>query len=216
MSFGRTTQGLGFRTLAVFVVLLSSLPAGGGDQTASLENWLAKEELLLAKTPSLYFIVFLKSKVIALKSRGLTLQEWKVRSIHAWGNPPPLSALTLEKKSTLFPPKRTKIKPAANEEEAATFELDALELKDMPSRFTLFLSGGMRVYVRPGAKVFFPRLGNFGHLIAWNVWVPLKNLFLQIRKKPFGAIDVELEKKGDAQSVYWAFPDGIKGLFFPT
>ena len=215
MPFGATTRGWAFIALVVLVILFSSLPAGGGDQTASLENRLAKEEILLAKTPSLYFIVYLKSKVIALRSRGLTLQEWKIQSLHAWGDTLPLSALTLEKKSTLFPPKRTKIKPAANEEEAATFELDALELKDMPSRFTLFLSGGIRVFVRPKARGFFPRLGNFGHLIVWNVWVPLKTLFLQMRKKPFGSIDIKLDNKEAAQSVYWAFPDGIKGLAFP-
>jgi hypothetical protein len=191
------------------------MPAWGGDQVASHENRLAKEELLLAKTPSLYFIFYLKSRVIALKSRGLILQEWKVQSIHAWGDTPPLSALTLDKKSTLFPPKRTKIKPASSEEEAATFELDALELKDMPSRFTLFLSGGIRVSVRPKARGFFSQLGNFGHLIAWNVWVPLRNLSFRMGKKPFGAIVIKLEKKEDAQAVYWAFPDGIKGLIFP-
>jgi hypothetical protein len=215
MPVQRTMRGGNFRRLAAFCLLWAPLPALGGDQTAYLENRLAKEELLLAKTPSLYFIVYFKSKVIALKSRGITLQEWKVQSIQAWGDGAPLGALTLEKKSTLFPPKRTKIKPAANEEEAATFELDALELKDMPSRFTLFLSGGIRVFVRPKARGFFPRLGNFGHLLAWNLWVPLKNLSFQLRKRPFAAIDIKLEKKEDSQAVYWAFPDGIKGLVFP-
>ena len=201
--------------LAVGFVLLASLPLFGGDQTAYLENRLAKEELLLAKTPSLYFIVSVKSKMLALKSRGMILQEWPIQSIHAWGNGAPLSALTLEKKSTLFPPKRTQIKPAANEEEAATFELDALELKDMPSRFTLFLSAGIRVHFRPKARGFFSHLGNFGHFLSWNFWVPLKNLSYRLRKKPFAAIDIKLEKKDDSRFVYWAFPEGIKGLIFP-
>ena len=215
MALGRMRRSREFGRLAVFCLLWASLPALGGDQTAYLENRLAKEERLLSKTPSLYFIVYFKSKMIALKSRGITLQEWKVQSIQTWGDGAPLGALTLEKKSTIFPPKRTKIKPAANEEEAATFELDALELKDMPSRFTLFLSGGIRVFVRPKARGFFPRLGNFGHLLAWNLWVPLKNLSFQLRKRPFAAIDIKLEKKEDSQAVYWAFPDGIKGLVFP-
>jgi len=208
-------RGRDFRALTVSCVLALSLPVWGVDQTASLQNRLAQEEIVLAKTPSLYFIVYLKSRVIALRSRGMTLQEWKVQSIHAWGEAPPLGALTLAKKSTLFPPKRTKIKPAANEEDAATFELDALELKDMPARFTLFLSGGIRILVRPKARGFFPRLGNFGHLIAWNLWVPLKNLSFRLRKKPFAAIDIKLEKKEDGQALYWALPDGVKGLVFP-
>jgi len=215
MPFGRMMGGCGFRVLAVVCVLSSSVPAWGADQTASFENRLAKEELVLAKTPSLYFIVYLKSKMIALRSRGMTLHKWEVESIRVWGDAPPLSALTLEKKSTLFPPKRAKIKPAAKEEEAATFELETLELKDMPSRFTLFLSGGIRVFVRPNAGGFFPRLGNLGHLIVWNLWLPLKNLSFELKKKPFAAIDIRLEKKEDGQAMYWALPDGVKGLVFP-
>jgi hypothetical protein len=202
-------------SLVVFCLLWISLPARGDDRTVYFEKTLAKEELLLARTPSLYFIVYVKSKTIALRSRGMTLQEWKVKGVHAWGKEAPLDALTLEKKSTLFPPKRAKIKPAANEGEDATFELEALELKDMPSRFTLFLSRGVRVYVRSQARGFFPRLGNLGHLLAWNLWVPLKNLSFRLIKKPFGAIDIKLEKKEDSQAVYWAFHDGIKGLIFP-
>ena len=215
MPFGRMMGGCGFRVLAVVCVLSSSVPAWGADQTASFENRLAKEELVLAKTPSLYFIVYLKSKMIALRSRGMTLHKWEVESIRVWGDAPPLSALTLEKKSTLFPPKRAKIKPAAKEEEAATFELETLELKDMPSRFTLFLSGGIRAFVRPNAGGFFPRLGNLGHLIVWNLWLPLKNLSFELKKKPFAAIDIRLEKKEDGQAIYWALPDGVKGLVFP-
>jgi hypothetical protein len=208
-------RGSGLRTLAVFCVLFSSVPARGVDQTTYLQNRLAQEEIVLAKTPSLYFIVYLKSKVIALRSQGMTLQEWKLQSIHAWGEAPPLGALTLEKKSALFPPKRAKIKPAAKEEEAAAFELEALELKDMPSRFTLFLSGGIRLSIRPMARGIFPRLGNFGHVLAWNLWVPLRNLSFRLRRKPFAALDIKLEKKEDGQAVYWALPDGVKGLIFP-
>lgn len=215
MRSGGTMGRWAFAALAVFAVLFPSLPAWGGDQRPLLENRLAKEELLLAKTSNLYFVVYLKSKAIFLKSRGMNLQEWKIQSLHSWGDAPPLSALALEKKSTLFPPKRTKIQPAASEEDPATFELDALELKDMPSRFTLYLSGGIRMHVRPKAKGFFPRLGSIGYLIAWNVWVPLENLLFKMRKKPFAAIDVKLEKKEDGKAVFWAFPDGIKGLVFP-
>jgi hypothetical protein len=198
---------------AVFLALALPGSVRGGEGLAFLENRLAREELALAKTPALYFIIRMKSRTISLKSRGINLAEWKIESLHAWGEAPPLSALTLEKKSSL--PERTKIKPAAGEEGAAPFELEALELKDMPSKFTLFLGGGIRVYIRPMSKSFFPRLGSFGHFLAWNIWVPLKNLSFKLRKKPFGAIDIKLGTKEDGQAIFWALPDGIKGLIFP-
>lgn len=215
MALGRMRQSRKVQRLLLFCLLWASLPAVGGDRTAYLENRLAEEELLLAKTPSLYFIVYAKSKKIALKSRGMTLQEWTVKSLHDWGKGAPLSALTLENKSTLFPPKRKKIVPAAKEEDAAAFELDALELKDMPSRFTLFLNGGIRVHFRSTARGFFPRLGNFGHFLAWNFWIPLQNLSCRLKKRPFAALDIRLGKKEESQAIYWAFADGIKGLVFP-
>ena len=100
-------------------------------------------------------------------------------------------------------------------DEAAVFEPDALELKDMPSRFSLFLTGGTRIYIRPKARGFFPRLGNIGHLLAWYVGAPLTNLTFELRKKPFAAIEVVLPQKEDAQALYWAFPEGVKGLIYP-
>jgi hypothetical protein len=199
--------------LAVFAVFVSAVSAWGEDRSPFLANKLAKEELALAKTPSLYFIVRMKSKKIALKSRGMSLGEWEIKSLHAWGDAPPLSTLALEKKSRL--PERTKIQPASSEEDPATFELDALELKDMPAKFTLFLTGGTQVYIRPKAKGLFPLLGSLGHFLAWNIWVPLKNLSFKLRKKPFAAIAIKLETKEDGQAIFWALPDGIKGLVFP-
>jgi hypothetical protein len=180
------------------------------------ENRLLKEELVLAKTPSLYFLIFLKSKTIALKSRGIILQEWKIESLHHWGDILPLGALTIEKKSTLFPPKRTKIEPGPEPENTSTtFELDALELKDMPSSFVIFLEQGIRLYVRPKPEKFIPRIGSIGHFFAWYVWVPVRNLGCRIKKKPYSAIDIKLSKKEDAQSLYWTLADGLKGLIYP-
>jgi hypothetical protein len=54
-----------------------------------------------------------------------------------------------------------------------------------------------------------------GHLSVWNLWLPLKNLSFELKKKPFAAIDIRLEKKEDGQAIYWALPDGVKGLVFP-
>ena len=208
---GRKRIG-GLLSLMMFVVLVQGLRAQ--DQVFLIENRLAREELQLARTPSLYFIVNLKTGTISLKSRGMILQEWKIESWHSWGGALSPDALTLQKKSTLFPPKRTRIKPAAGEEDAV-FEPDALELKDMPSRFSLFMTGGLRIYVRPKADGFLPRLGNFGPFLAWYVGAPLLNLSSELRKKPFAALEIVLFKKEDCRALYWAFPDGVKGLVYP-
>ncbi|MGB7294080.1 MAG: hypothetical protein WBC70_00690 [Candidatus Aminicenantales bacterium] len=200
----------------IFIVAIGLFHGGFAQEKVPLiQNRLAKEELQLAGSRSLYFIIYLQTGVLALKSRGLILREWRIEKHNSWGDSPPLESVTLQKKSTLFPPKRTRIKPAANEEEAAAFEPEALELKDMPARFTLYLRAGMRIYVRAKADGFFPRLGNLGHFFAWYVWAPLTNLSSELRKKPSAALQIILLHKEDAQSLYWALPDGIKGLIYP-
>jgi hypothetical protein len=206
----------GLLVLILFCAISGLTPGiHAGESGELIRNRLAKEELKLAGTPSLYFIIALQSETISLKSRGVTLREWKISGLRAWGDPPRPTALTILKKSALFPPKRTKIKPAANEAEAAAYEPDALELKDMPSRFSLFLSDGMRIYVRAGVDGFVPRLGTVGHFFAWYVWAPMSNLFSDLRNKPYSALDIKLADKKDVQALYWAFPDGIKGLVYP-
>lgn len=204
-----------FRTLSLALLIGFGPCLLAQDRAPLFEHRLAQEELQLAKTPSLYFIISLKSRTIALKSRGITLREWGIDGLHAWGDPPSPEPVTLRKKSTLFPPRRNKIKPAANEDAESTFELDALELKDMPSRFTLFLSGDLRIYVRAKAGGFLPRLGNVGHFFAWHVWAPLTNLVFELRKRPFAALEIVLPRKEDSQTLYWAFPEELKGLIYP-
>jgi hypothetical protein len=176
-------------------------------------NQLLKEELSLAKTPALYFIFDLEGKTIVLKSRGMVLQEWKIESVRSWGDQPLLKTMTLVKKSTLFPPKRQKIKPGAAEE-GDTFELDALELKDMPSTYVLYMSEGTYLYIRSKPEKFISRVGDIGHLFNWYVWVPLRNLGFELQKKPFTAVDVKLGNKEEAQALYWSLADGIKGIVF--
>jgi hypothetical protein len=203
------------RLVLLFCGLFLTAALRGEEPSAPLlRNRLLKEELALAREPALYFIISLKARTLALKSRGLILQEWRIESVHRWGDAPPLQSLVLEKKSTLYPPKRREINPAA-ESAASTFELEALELKDMPSKFVLYLDRGVAVYFRPKPRNFLSHLGNVGHLVFWNLWLPLKNLSSKLKKKPLVAIDLGLAGKEDVQAMYWALPDGVKGLIFP-
>jgi len=199
----------------------------------ALQDRLLREDLALAKASSLYFVVQLKSGTMSLRAGGVTLKEWKVAGVRSWGAPHPLEPLTVEKKSTLFPPKRIEIKPTTEEEEEQaraeaakadkkkenekpkTPELEALELKDMPSSFVFLMSDSTRVYFRPRAHKFLPRIASFGHSLSWYFWVPLKNLWLRLNKKPFSAIDIKLESPEDCRSIYWSLAEGAKGLIFP-
>ena len=223
--------------LACLGFLLAVPALGQKPPSPALQDRFLREDLALAKTSSLYFVIHLKSRTISLRAGGLTLKEWTVAGLRAWGAPQPFEPLAIEKKSTLFPPKRSEIIPTSDEgaetapapataekadkkkkkekQKSQVPELEALELKDMPQRFILFMSDGTRVYFRPRAHKLLARIASFGHSLSWYSWVPLKNLWFRLRKKPFSAIDIKLEGAEDCRSIYWSLAEGSKGLIFP-
>lgn len=219
--------------IACLGVLLAGLTFAQKPPSAAVQDRFLREELALAKTSSLYFVILLRSRTVSLRAGGLNLREWKISRLRSWGEAQPLESLAIDKKSTLFPPKRTEIIPQTDEEteqaqsgpkmsakkkeaqKSQPFELDALELKDMPSTFVFFMDDGTRIYFRPKAQKLIPRVASFGHSLSWYFWVPLKNLSYRLKKKSFSAIDLQLEAKEDCQSLYWSLAEGAKGLIFP-
>ena len=203
------------RWLFMLIILTFSLPVYSEKSLSpELKNLLLKEELALARTTSSYFIFDLQTRVVQLKASGLLLREWKIDSLRLWGDSVPLQAITLEKKSALFAPKRKKIKPGSDQE-GETFELDVLELKDMPSSFSLYMEKGLSAYIRPRPENFFSRAWEIGRFLRWFTWVPLKNLWFEVRKRPLTALDIRVSNKGEAKSLYWALAEGFKGLVYP-
>jgi len=178
-----------------------------------MENQFLEAELGLAKTPSIYIIFNFKDKTIYLKGKGKVLKAWEMKRARFWGNPPPVKSLSLVKKSTLFPPKRKNIIPG-NSEGKDNFELEILELKDMPSNYTLSMEGGIVIYIRPKGKGFIPFLSNLGHTLKWYLFPPLKTLWLHAKKKSYSSIDIQLSDKNEAKAFYWAFLDGLKAIIY--
>lgn len=203
-----------------FILLLAmmsfSIPVYGEKSLSpGLKNQFLKEELALARTSSSYFIIDLQTRAIQLKARGLTLREWKIDGLKWWGDSVPLQAITLEKKSALFAPKRKKIKPGTNQE-GETFELEVLELKDMPSSFSLYMDRGLFVYIRPRPANFLSGAWEIGRFLRWYAWIPLKNLWFEVRGKPLTVLDIRVANKGEAKSLYWALLEGFRGLIHPS
>lgn len=199
----------------LFFALRSNVQPQEKQETAELflRSQVLKAELELASKPSLYFLLNLKEKKLALKARGMVLKEWKLDQVKRWGLHPPVRILTLEKKSALFAPKRKKIKPGETQNRGS-FELETLELKDMPTIYTLRFSEGLKIYVRPNLKTLPGYLARVGFFFRWYGWFPLQNLFFQIKKKPVMLLEITTASPEDAKAIYWGLLEGIKGLVF--
>jgi hypothetical protein len=171
-------------------------------------------ELSLAKGRDCYLIVDIGAKRIYLKAKGVVLREWEIRKVRKWGIPLPLEPVSLKKKTALFPPKREKIRPHEAKSESGTFELEALEVTDMPKSFTLTLDRNISLYIRPHTEGLFSRIKGISHLVKWYVWCPLRTVFLSLKKDSFHALDLVLTSELEAQSFYWVLPEGTEIAFF--
>lgn len=198
-----------FLTLSILVVswLLPVSHSSGADAGSfARANAVLKSELKLAGKPGVYFIVDLEGRKVQIKAKGMVLKEMPIARVSLWGAPAEPVPLKLIKKSALIKPGRTKIKPGSAEQQASS-EPDVLELQDMPSRYSLTLENNVRIYVRPNPDGVVSTVWYGISTIKKYVTRPLLSFWHALRRGPYTAIDIALEKK-DAQALYWSFTEG--------
>jgi hypothetical protein len=180
------------------------------------QNKFLEEEYALAKAPGFYFLINLKGKRIELKSKGIVLRTWEPQRIRFWGSPVPFRALAVTRKTALTLPQRRVIKPGEEETvpkpqaKPGEFELEALEVKDMPRLFTLELENGTTISVvgkEKGAKKVWSSL-------KWHIGMPLKTLKFHLKKRTMSFIQIGFDDSKEGQALYWALTEGIKGLIW--
>ncbi len=201
-----------FFAVTISTEAMSKNAAGLEDKTLLLES-----ELELAKKPHIYFIFDLKNRGIFLKSRGVMLKEIKIEDMKFWGRPLDTKPRTLLKKSSLFEPKREKIEPEKSKEKETTdtssFEVKALELKDMPTSYRLVFHESIFISIRPKATGIISKLYNTGRYISWYLSRPILTVWNSIRSKPFSAIYLTVNEE-DARSIYWSLTENSESIIY--
>lgn len=189
------------------------------------ETHLLESELILAKKPNIYFIFDLKKKEVLLKARGIVLKEMKIEDVKFWGEPIDARTQTMLKKSALFKePKRVNIDPTkAKEEETSTnkttdttpgtFDLEALELKDMPTIYRLEFSDGIFISVRPKASGFVSKLYAIANYAGWYISRPVITIWHSIKSRPYTSIYLTLNEE-DARSIYWSLVENSENIIY--
>ncbi len=211
-------------------VLLAGAEKGG---RPAFETRFLEEELALAKAQSYYFLLDLAAKRLELRVSGSPLRSWELSRVRVWGEPAPLAATELLKKTAIRPPERAVIKPGGEEEVPATpvpkkttdgatpapaFELEALEIKDMPPAFKLSFDNGFEIAVVTPSPGVAGRFGRIWQELRWSIGMPIASLRAKLEKRPFRKIELTLKDKAEGQAIYWAFFEGIKGLvwYYPS
>jgi hypothetical protein len=185
---------------------------------------LLSSELALAKKPIIYFIFDLGEKEVLLKSRGIVLKEMKIENVQYWGGPVDASPQLMLQKSALFKePKRVTIDPTkAKEEETSTnttpkapgaFDIEALELKDMPTTYHLEFSKGVFISVRPKASGFVSGLYSFANYAGWYLSRPILTIWHSIKGRTYISIYLTMSEE-DARSIYWSLVENSENIIY--
>ncbi len=189
-------------------------------------------EYSLAKDSNFYFVLDVLGRKLDLRVRGMVLRSWPFQSMRFWGRPEFSGDVELVRKTALKAPKRIVIKPGGEPEKAepapapavkpggasvppanpAEFDLEALEVKDMPKKFSLDFDNGLHIVIRSKKAASAGFLGALREIWGWYVDLPLRNLFGPHTGAGLSELELTFDNEKDGQSIYWHFFEGIKGI----
>ncbi|MBU3915960.1 hypothetical protein KKA14_10535 [bacterium] len=179
-------------------------------QFQTKENAFLKAELILASKPAIYLLLNLSNNTIQLKAKGIVLRELPITHSNFWGDPLPIKPLGLIQKSSFVKPKRIVIKPGETSK-PDTFQIEALELEDMPLRYSLNLADNIILNIKPQTDGFFSTIGYAISWLATSLARPFPTLFNKALGKSLTEIDLRLTGQ-NAQALYWAFAEGMETI----
>jgi len=212
------------RLSALLVAGLVCLGSAAGTDKAGLAKKQSSliSEYSLAKDSNFYFVLDVLGRKLELRVRGMVLRSWPFQSMRFWGRPEFSGDVELIQKTALKAPKRIVIKPGGEPEKAepapappanpAEFDLDALEVKDMPKKFSLDFDNGLHIVIKSKKAASAGFLGALREIWGWYVDLPLRNLFGPHTGAGLSELELTFDNEKDGQSIYWHFFEGIKGI----
>jgi hypothetical protein len=217
-----------FNILCFLLMLLvpfgvySQAIAGGDTMAQKLraledENHLLKAELRLASKGMSYIILDLRTDSdstpvrMDLKNRGMVLREFGIESMRYRGTKGfVIEPIPLLKKRAFLPPKRKEIKPLKPEESLDPLsEFEFMELKDMPSNYTLLFAKGLYISVIDHSGGFlFRRVINGMRSIVRHIRYSFTMVWNYLLKKECTILEIAMGRE-DAQTLFWSLDLGM-------
>ncbi len=211
-----------FLFLILFSLGGSSQAIAGGDSIGQKiralkdENCLLEAELGLASKGASYIILDLRTESetvpvrINLKNRGTVLREFDVERIrYRRTKGLVIEPIPLIKKMAFFPPKRKEVRPHKPGDGADTIsQVDFLELKDIPSNYTLSFGKGLFISITGQPKGLIPRFIHLVRSTLIHIRYSLAIVWNHLWKNELAIIEIIMGKE-DAQALYWSLEEGM-------
>lgn len=218
------------RALCLLLLLCGMVQVSAAEDVERLQslNRQLKAEMELAKKSQLYVVFDPSQRQILLKTSGMTLSTLSVKRLIQWGGVPDAKLRKLASKEAEQAPQREKINPTPVEESEAAkpatppatagsnvapkkFELQALEIDDMPTNYRLHFDDGLLITVRAeteetgGLRSFFVRCW-------WYLSRPLISLWSYFAGTDYNETILTMSLR-DARQLYWSFTPEMSCLF---
>lgn len=224
----------------ILLLLLTSLlgglaaPAHAIDDNLTIENTLLRAEYELARKGQVYLFLDLAKKQFAIRASGMTIATIAIGEIRLWGPLPEPGMHLIADKDRVPEREKIKIPPPGGEEATAKpvvptppvdpaappvvkkFDVQATEVSDMPSSYSLLLEGGGVLVVKsfPEATDWKGKMVQRFEKPLWKITHALKANLYHYKKQPFSELMLVLSPH-DAQRLYWALPVG-SALLIPA
>ena len=181
------------------------------------ENRLLNAELKLASKGMSYIILDLRTESdsapvrMDLKNRGMVLRQFGIERVRYRGTKGfVIEPIPLLKKRAFLPPKRKEIKPLKPEESLDPLsEFEFMELKDMPSNYTLLFAKGLYISVIDHSGGFlFRRVINGMRSIVRHIRYSFTMVWNYLLKKECTILEIAMARE-DAQTLFWSLDLGM-------
>jgi hypothetical protein len=193
-------------------VFAAAPPVRAADPAALEESSrLLKAEYQLAQKEQLYFLFDLPGRQVQVKVSGVVLARFTIQKLQRRGVPGQGGVHTLAGRRALSAPQRVAIGPQAKQKKSGTFELQALEIHDMPSAYRLLLDDGSVLAITPEGEGFWGQAAAWPRELFWRLSRPFISGWHSLRRKPYTELRLTLTAH-DARRLYWSFQEGMPCL----
>lgn len=204
------------------------------DNDLTIENTLLRAEYDLARKGEVYLSLNLERKQFDIRSSGMTIATIAIAEIRPWGPLPEPGLHLIADKDRIPEREKIKIPPPGGEVSAPKpvvppppvdpaappvvkkFDVQATEVTDMPSSYSLMLEGGGVLVIRsfPEATDWKGKMAQRFEKPLWKITHALRADLSHYQKKNFTELMLILSPL-DAQRLYWALPVG-SALLIPA
>jgi hypothetical protein len=174
-------------------------------------NKKAEAELALAETNAVYFVIDAANSVIQFKAKGVVLKEWKMVRFSCRALAWPIVSTTLVSKQAIVVPKRKHIDPK-KAEEIGSYELSALEAKDMPADYVLTLENDLKIHISSQKEKLLSFLSHWELSLQQGIFEEAQSVWWAAFKPGARVMRISLVEPVDAGTLCWSFSNGMKGL----